>query len=181
MMSRVRLLDSLEQYVSCFREELDFKHQFLKLLAHPRAFFRDHLPGHITASSWIVDESRKFTLLTHHKKLDRWLQPGGHADGEEDVWAVAQHEAFEETGLTSLQLLLPDIFDIDIHVIPSRSEFPEHQHYDIRFLFKASMHEPLALSEESEDLKWIVNEDISRQTGANLSILRMAEKVRNLP
>ena len=103
---RQSLMRSIETYQSTSGDEVVFKNQFLELLKHPRAFFRDHLPGHITASSWIIDKDRKSVLLTHHAKLDRWLQPGGHADGQEDVLAVAQREAYEETGLTSLHLLL---------------------------------------------------------------------------
>jgi 8-oxo-dGTP pyrophosphatase MutT (NUDIX family) len=180
MIARMPLTHSIVHYTSPFLEELDFKERFLNLLAHPRAFYRDHLPGHITASSWIVDPTEKFNLLTHHAKLSRWLQPGGHADGDQDVRAVAQREAFEETGLKSLALVLPEIFDIDIHMIPARGGFPKHDHYDIRFLFKASMTEALVITDESKELAWVANEEISSRTGGNLSILRMAEKVRNL-
>jgi NTP pyrophosphohydrolases including oxidative damage repair enzymes len=177
MSHRSSLIQALRAYTSKSRDELAFKKQFLELLEHPRAFFRDHLPGHITASSWIIDKGRNFALLTHHAKLDRWLQPGGHADGHEDVLAVAHREAYEETGLTTLQPLSTEIFDLDIHLIPGRIDFPEHFHYDIRFLFQASMEESVTISEESRDLAWIANEDVPRRTGNNISILRMAQKV----
>jgi 8-oxo-dGTP pyrophosphatase MutT (NUDIX family) len=180
MGSRITLIQSIQRYHSEYQEELVFKKQFLDLLAHPRAFFRDHLPGHITASSWIIDSTKEFTLLTHHAKLNRWLQPGGHADGEENVVAVARREASEETGLSSLQLLVAEIFDIDIHPIPARQEFPKHFHYDIRFLFQGDMKEPVTMSEESRDLGWIQNSDIAAKTANNASILRMVEKVKNL-
>lgn len=177
MSNRRALITSLQSYHSNSRDEITFRKQFLELLEHPRAFFRDHMPGHITASSWIIDRSRKFALLTHHAKLNRWLQPGGHADGHEDVLAVAQREAYEETGLTSLHLLQPGIFDLDIHLIPARQDFPEHYHYDVRFLFEASKDESITISEESRALGWIANEDVPRKTGNNVSILRMAQKV----
>jgi len=180
MSNRESLIHSILRYSPSSRDELTFKKQFLELLEHPRAFFRDHLPGHITASSWIVDRNREYALLTHHAKLDRWLQPGGHADGHEDVIAVAQREAYEETGLTSLQLMIPEIFDLDIHRIPARAEFPEHYHYDVRFLFQASKDEMITISDESKDLRWIANADVPRKTANNVSILRMAQKVENL-
>lgn len=180
MSSRESLIQSIRLYNPTSRDEQTFKKQFLELLDHPRAFFRDHLPGHITASSWIVDRARKHALLTHHAKLDRWLQPGGHADGHEDVLAVAQREAYEETGLTSLQLLIPGIFDLDIHLIPARGEIPEHYHYDVRFLFQASKDEMITISDESRDLRWIPNTEVPRKTANNVSILRMAQKVVNL-
>jgi len=175
---RTSLIESIRNYHSISRDELNFKKRFLELLEHPRAFYRDHLPGHITASAWIVDKDREFVLLTHHAKLNRWLQPGGHADGQEDVLAVAQREAYEETGLTSLHLVRSDIFDLDIHVIPARGDFPEHFHYDVRFLFHASKDESITVTAESHDVAWISNDQVPRMTGNNVSILRMAAKAR---
>lgn len=181
MPHRRLLIQSIERYDPESRDEVAFKKQFLELLEHPRAFFRDHLPGHITASCWIIDRDKKFALLTHHAKLNRWLQPGGHADGHEDVLAVAQREAYEETGLTSLHVVSPQIFDLDIHPIPARNGFPEHHHYDIRFLFQANKDESVTISEESQELAWIANHEVPRKTANNISILRMAQKVQNLP
>jgi 8-oxo-dGTP pyrophosphatase MutT (NUDIX family) len=181
MNQRSSLVDAIRHYRSLYQEELAFKKQFLELLDHPRAFYRDHLPGHITASGWIIESTRNFTLLTHHARLNKWLQPGGHADGDEHLLAVAEKEAREETGLTSLTSVHPGIFDLDIHPIPARKDFPEHFHYDVRFLFQANMDEALIVSEESHDLAWVANAHLARATGNNTSILRMAEKVRCLP
>lgn len=180
MLYRSSLIQSISRYNPDSRDETSFKKQFLELLEHPRAFFRDHLPGHITASSWIIDRDHQFALLTHHAKLNRWLQPGGHADGQEDVLAVAQREAYEETGLTSLQVISTGIFDLDIHIIPARKDFPEHYHYDIRFLFQGNKEESFTISEESRELAWIPNNEVPRKTGNNVSILRMAQKAKNL-
>ena len=78
------------------------------------------------------------TVLLHHKKLNRWLQPGGHADGNGNLFEVALDEASEETGL-SLSIFTPVtslIFDIDVHKIPKRGAEPAHMHYDIRYIFQ---------------------------------------------
>ena len=147
------------------------------MLESPRSYHRDHLPGHITASAWIVDEEKKNALLVHHAKLNKWLQPGGHADGEEDVVNVATREVEEETGLSNLSLLVPGIFDLDIHPIPARKDFPEHLHYDIRFAFIASRKEVLKISDESNDLKWINLKEVPALTEQNSSILRMVQKM----
>lgn len=176
MLSRTTLVAAIAAYHSPYSEELAFRERFLELLDHPRAFFRDHLPGHITASAWITDDTGTHAFLTHHAKLDRWLQPGGHADGEEDVIAVAQREALEETGLRSLRLARTAIFDLDIHPIPARNGFPEHLHYDVRFHLVARMDEAFIVSAESKDLAWIHGDDIARITGNNRSMLRMLEK-----
>jgi 8-oxo-dGTP pyrophosphatase MutT (NUDIX family) len=174
--SREALRQSLSQYVTNFQEERKFVTQFLELLQSPRSFYRDHLPGHITASAWIVDEEKTHALLVHHAKLGRWLQPGGHADGDEDTLSVASREVQEETGLEKLSLLVPGIFDLDIHPIPARKDFPEHLHYDIRFGFIAPRENKLKISDESNDLKWVTLNHVPELTEQNSSILRMVQK-----
>jgi 8-oxo-dGTP pyrophosphatase MutT (NUDIX family) len=170
------LIASIRSYHTAFADERFFIPRFLDLLKHQRAFFRDHLPGHITGSAWISDISSTKVLLTHHAKLNRWLQPGGHADGDENVVRVARREAIEETGLKSIKLLTENIFDIDIHTIPVRPDFPAHDHYDVRFLFTADASEKFTVTEESHDLAWVPLSEIASRTSNNLSMLRMAEK-----
>src|SRR5690349_5634678 len=173
--TRAGLLNALQVYSTSFEEEQKFTKQFLELLNHPRCFHRDHLPGHITGSAWIIDEAREFVLLTHHAKLNRWLQPGGHADGDENVSGVALREAEEETGIKNFTLLHKGIFDIDIHSIPARKDFPQHLHFDVRFMFEANRSEKLLITEESHDLQWIRLADID-QFADHESIFRMVRK-----
>jgi 8-oxo-dGTP pyrophosphatase MutT (NUDIX family) len=168
-------MDALHTYTSSFEKEESFISRFLELLQHDRAFHRDHLPGHITGSAWIVDAARQSVLLTHHAKLNKWLQPGGHADGNENVFAVALREAEEETGVKQFKLLSPGIFDLDIHIIPARNDFPEHWHYDVRFLLEANPAEALVITEESHDLQWIPLNQLSSYTSQE-SMLRMQQK-----
>jgi len=131
--------------------------------------------GHLTGSAWIVDRERKRTLLTHHRKLGRWLQLGGHADGDLNLLAVARREAEEESGLTRLHVVSEAVFDIDRHLIPERKTEPDHWHYDIRFVIEADPDEALLISDESHDLAWI---EIARMADYNAeeSMLRMARK-----
>lgn len=143
--------------------------------AHEACFERSLQIGHVTGSAWIVDRSRAYTLLTHHGKLDKWLQLGGHADGESNVLNVALREALEESGLTSVRPITDEIFDVDIHPIPARGDEPEHFHYDIRFLLEADRGEPLQISSESKDLQWIAIERVSELTQEE-SVLRMVRK-----
>ena len=88
--------------------------------AHPDCLARSCVPGHLTGSAWVVTPDRSRTLLTHHLKLDKWLQLGGHADGDGDLLAVALREAREESGLTRIRALSADVFDLDRHWIPPR-------------------------------------------------------------
>jgi len=145
--------------------------------AHADCFLRSQLSGHLTGSAWIVDPARTRTLLTHHRKLDKWLQLGGHADGDSDLRAVALREAREESGLTRLRLVADEPFDVDRHLIPERKSVPAHFHYDLRFVIEADPAEPLAISDESHDLAWV---ELGRVTQLNSeeSMERMVRKTR---
>lgn len=142
---------------------------------HPDCAERSLVIGHLTGSAWIVDPSRKRTLLTHHRKLNKWLQLGGHADGELDPLAVSLREAREESGLQNLRVVSDRVFDVDRHAIPARGNEPEHWHYDIRFMIEADPAGVLQISDESHDLAWI---ELSRMSEYNAeeSMMRMAHK-----
>jgi len=175
-MNRHSLIRQLTSYSTLYAEEQGFALQFLDLLKHPECYQRTHLPGHITGSSWIINNAKTKILLVHHAKLHKWLQPGGHADGDENVMRVALREAHEETGLAKLIPLQDSFFDLDIHIIPARKDFPEHLHYDIRFLFQANETDPILVSEESHDVKWILL-DLLETFNPESSILRMKQKL----
>jgi len=142
---------------------------------HEDCFERTLLVGHVTGSAWIVDPSRSRCLLTHHRKLDRWLQLGGHADGDPDVPAVAMREAREESGLASLRVVTTAVFDCDVHWIPERKAEPGHYHHDVRFLLEADPDEMLVVSEESKELAWVDLADVPRLSGDD-SVARMVAK-----
>lgn len=179
-MNRSDLLLQLQVYVSADHAEQQFVARFIELLDHSAAFQRTHLPGHITGSAWIVDPSGEYVLLTHHAKLNRWLQPGGHADGDEDVIRVATREAIEETGIEGIVPATDNIFDLDIHTIPPRADFPAHLHYDIRYLFQASRDIPLVVTGESHALRWVHLTELPLICGNNESMMRMARKAQSL-
>ena len=141
---------------------------------YPNCFDRSLAVGHVTGSAWIVDESGDSALLTHHRKLDRWLQPGGHWEGDSSAFAIARREAEEESGLTSLSAISSEIFDIDVHLIPKRHSEPEHFHYDVRFIFKADATEVLTVSNESRNLAWMSMRQITDM--GDPSLIRMVEK-----
>ncbi len=116
----------------------------------------------------------------HHGKLDRWLQLGGHVDGNPDLAAAALREAQEESGLQSVRLASAAIFDVDRHAIPARGAEPEHWHYDVRFLFEADPAEPLVVSDESHELAWV---ELDRVAALNPSesLARLVRKSRRAP
>jgi 8-oxo-dGTP pyrophosphatase MutT (NUDIX family) len=175
-MDRIALQTQLVAYRSPYEEENQFVSDFLALTDDPLAYSRDRIAGHFTASAWIVNKERTHTLLTLHRKLGRWLQLGGHADGNENLLEVAMQEAREESGLTSLQFVDTHIFDLDKHIIPERPHVAEHFHYDVRYLIEADLQEPLVRSDESISLAWVTFDAVIDLIGYNPSILRMLEK-----
>lgn len=178
MTDRPSLLEALRKYKTVYEEERGFAQKFIELLQHPGAYQRLHLPGHITGSSWIVNNDGTKVLLVKHAALHKWLQPGGHADGDENVFRVALREANEETGLVNLTPVGSGFLDIDIHAIPARKDlsFPQHDHYDVRFLFQADEADELKISDESTDLKWVELRELEKYNSEK-SILRLRSKL----
>jgi 8-oxo-dGTP pyrophosphatase MutT (NUDIX family) len=175
MIDREMLVKGLRAYQTPYPEEAAFISPFLNLLSQPGCYRRDHLPGHITGSACIINESASRILLVQHGSLKRWLQPGGHADGDENILSTARREAFEETGLSRLTLIGENFCDVDIHPIPAKPHFPAHDHYDVRFLFVGDEQDTLLISDESTDLKWV---DLGALEAYNTerSILRLRDK-----
>lgn len=117
-------------------------------------FVRGCFPAHFTGSALVVSADGARALLHHHRKLDRWLQFGGHCDGEEDVLRVAQREALEESGIPGLIVASARPFDLDIHEIPAHGSEPGHFHYDVRWMLIAPENAAFAVSDESHELRW---------------------------
>ena len=156
----------LEMYKSFWEPKKDstlsFLPRFNELLSQGEPpFFRCHLPGHFTASAFVFDASFSRILLMHHAKLNKWLQPGGHADGELNLWEAAKRELEEETGLKEVSLLTygapfdsPLPLDIDIHEIPATKKEGRHEHFDVRFAFTTKDIKAIRGNSESLGLKW---------------------------
>ena len=175
-MHRDPLLSAIADYATRHPEETEVIDRFDRFVRdHSDCFERSLAIGHITGSAWIVNAAGDAVLLTHHRKLNRWLQPGGHADGDPDVLAVAMREADEETGLNPLEAATPAIFDLDVHPIPARRDEPEHFHFDVRYAIRHSGDGAFTVTEESHDLAWVPIADLSDYTDEE-SIHRMAKK-----
>lgn len=136
---------------------------------------RSRSEGHVTASAFLVSSDGTRALLLHHAKLDRWLQPGGHADGNTNLAAVAWREATEETGLTGLALE-GDIFDLDRHRIPARAGEPEHWHWDVRYVLRCTGDETPVLNSESRTFVWRRIDELASDEVIAPSIRRMAAR-----
>jgi 8-oxo-dGTP pyrophosphatase MutT (NUDIX family) len=179
-MPPVTLETLVDAYIPLKSEPADVKDRFKALLKLPGCFDRTHfIPGHITGSAWVMDVAQNKLLMTHHAKLDMWVQLGGHSDGDPDTLGVARREALEESGLKLVEPLEIAIFDLDIHEIPARKGDPAHLHYDVRFAFKVVGDTTLQISDESHDLKWVPMSEIDSYSNEE-SIRRMARKWQTL-
>jgi len=140
------------------REAADLRRIVEFVARHPDPFDRRIREGHLTGSAIVVSTDGGRVLLLRHRKLQRWLQPGGHADpGEKAGETVALREALEETGIAGLELhgRAPRPLDVDVHDIPARGDEPAHLHLDLRYLVLAPAEAALVRSPmESDDLRW---------------------------
>lgn len=120
---------------------------------HDDALHRSCRRGHLTGSALVVDSAAEHVLLLFHTKLQRWLQPGGHCDGDANLAAVALKEATEETGIDGLRVA-PVAVDLDVHEVAPPADGP-HLHLDARFLVVAPPGARPERNHESEAIRWV--------------------------
>jgi 8-oxo-dGTP pyrophosphatase MutT (NUDIX family) len=168
---------TLETYVPRDAQQSEQRRLVLEFLErHPGdAHLRMTLEGHLTASAVIVDAGFTRALLTHHRKLGRWLQLGGHCDGDANLAGVALRECIEESGIAQLAVA-PSPIDVDVHVIPARPGEPQHLHFDTRFLVVAPAGAVFTVSEESNSLAWVRPDELERLQ-VEPSVRRLFERV----
>ena len=170
------LASAFTAHALAWPDEAEEARLFIELLGEGKhAFLRERLDGHFTASALLLSADGRRTLLTHHRKLDRWLQPGGHADGDIDLARVALTEATEESGLAGLRVE-GGIFDLDRHWIPERKGVPGHWHHDVRYVVRAGTDERYVVGEESHDLAWLEVDLVATDETMDPSLRRMARK-----
>ncbi|MCK5944353.1 MAG: NUDIX hydrolase [Planctomycetes bacterium] len=180
-MTRAPLLELLQRYGARWPDEHGLVARFVAFATgHDDCLVRACVPGHITSSAWILSPDGEQVLLTHHKKLGKWLQLGGHVDGEAHVERACLREAQEESGMQRFTFvpwagadLVP--LDLDVHPIPARASEPEHLHWDVRFLLQAEPSQQLVISAESNRLEWVPAARLEQFTGEE-SVLRLHRK-----
>ena len=183
-MNTKRFLATLAAHDPADQEEQHHRGNMMQFVSsHARCWWkRKTEAGHVTGSAWIVNSERSHALLLHHRKLDRWVQPGGHLDDTDaSPAAAALREAREETGISRLTLASEALFDVDVHRIPARPNGPHrvetepaHLHYDVRYLIIAADHR-VTVSGESLAAQWVPLQDLA-QPAQERGIARMAEK-----
>jgi 8-oxo-dGTP pyrophosphatase MutT (NUDIX family) len=181
---RARLAAALRQHVPLDEEEAAHARAVLALVeGEPGCFARStYAPGHVTGSAFVVCRATGKVLLHHHRRLGRWLQMGGHDDGELDPAATALREAREESGLTDLDFLTADILDVDVHAIPAARGEPPHLHHDVRYALLTGRPEEIRRDDaESLDLRWFglqEAEEAMDEPGARRALSRIRRLLR---
>jgi 8-oxo-dGTP pyrophosphatase MutT (NUDIX family) len=179
--NRDELLRALSTYAPADvseAESLDWMRRFLKAPVDP--FARENPEGHVTASAIVARPDGSEFLLLYHRKLGRWLQPGGHAEySDASAFDAALREACEETGISDFATPLErTILDVDVHAIPARGKDAAHHHFDVRFLLTTTSQVDRGAAEDSErPMKWRRYEDAAA-AGADASLMRALEKAR---
>lgn len=138
---------------------------------------RQNVSGHVTVSTWVVAPDFQHILLVHHKKLDKWLQIGGHIEPcDNDIVSAAKRELYEEAGIENFCMFSNGIYDVDAHLIPGNHEEKAHCHYDIRLAAMVSLEEKLSINNEIKEIKWLSINSID-EFCVNKSMIRMAQKM----
>lgn len=139
------------------------------------AHLRTCLQGHLTAGVLLLDHAGERALLTLHRKLGRWLQLGGHCDGDANLAGVALREATEESGIEGIEIEL-EPFDLDIHTIPARQGEPAHEHLDVRFVARAPRGARPMVSDESLALRWVAPHELD-ELDVDASVRRLFDLI----
>ena len=127
---------------------------------NPDAFYRTNLLAHMTASAWVVNPQRSKVLMVYHRLYDSWSWAGGHADGEEDLLAVALREVREETGVQRLRPVTEEIYSLEVLTVDGHEKHgryvPSHLHLNVTYLLEAEEDQPLRVCEaENSGVAWV--------------------------
>ncbi|WP_291724654.1 NUDIX hydrolase [Bernardetia sp.] len=186
-MDKQDILKLLENYQPIFSEEKKFQKEIIDFIEQNDDFaLRSNLTGQLTGSAWVVNSERTKVLLIHHKKLNRWLQIGGHIETDDQtIEQTILREVTEESGLKNLKLLSSSIYDLDVHTIPQKKEVAEHLHFDIRLVVEADENDTLlAQNEEVLDVKWYFVSEMENPSETDIlidaSMKRMINKMKNI-
>lgn len=178
-MHAFKLEEKLNNYNPSIKSEKTSKKFMINFLKNNSdSFLRTNTEGHFTASSLLINKERTCALLMKHKKLNKWLQPGGHSDGNKNLLAVSIKEASEESGIKDIKAISSEIFDLDIHEIPERKGEKSHLHLDVRFLLTVEISNEIKKNHESTELKWFnKNEKLPTKEESVIRLFRKWKEV----
>lgn len=181
MIAAAELFEELSAHLPSDDRERVSLAKIRDLLRNAADPFTREQSDHITGSAIVAKADGSAFLLVHHRRLDRWLQPGGHVETEDgSVFETARREAREETGVAALETLFGRrALDVDVHAIPARGDRPAHVHHDIRYLLTASGETVVPQEEEVRGAVWFTLEE-ALAAGVDDSLARALVKAQRL-
>ena len=163
----------LERYEPMNEQEMMDKKLMIDFIEHHDNYLdRSNLYGHFTASSFVVNKALTKIVFGYHHIYQSWSWIGGHADGNDDLLAVALKETSEETGLHHLKLLSPDIFSIDVIYVHNHQKYgqyvPDHLHLNVAYVIIADEDEPLEHNHlEHAGVRWFDLDEVMSYISEN--------------
>ena len=154
------LFDDIKNYCPINEQEERDKGVMLNFITNNADYLsRENLIAHFTTSIWTVNKERTKTLMVYHNIYNSWSWIGGHADGEEDLTAVAMRELQEETGVKNASLVSKDILSLEVLTVDGHVKkgvyVPSHLHLNVTYLAEADEKEMLLVNEEeNQAVKW---------------------------
>lgn len=154
------LFEKIKNYNPMNQQEEYDKEQMLQFMKNNENYLeRENQIAHFTASMWTVNKARTKTLMVYHNIYNSWSWIGGHADGMEDLCAVAMKELQEETGVKHAKLVSEDIFSLETLTVDGHVKkgvwVPSHLHFNLTYLAEAEESETLIVQkEENSAVKW---------------------------
>jgi 8-oxo-dGTP pyrophosphatase MutT (NUDIX family) len=181
--NREELLAALARHAPSEAREEESLSRMRRFAAAPEdPFARGNPEGHVTASAVVARPDGAAFLLVFHRKLSRWLQPGGHVEeADASAFEAALREAREETGIASFGTPIgEEILDVDVHAIPARGRDPAHFHFDVRYLLTTESEiDRAAADDPSRPMVWRTFGE-ALASGVDASLARALEKARTV-
>lgn len=176
------LKEKIEKYVPVNEQEQNDKEIILEWISEPGVFTRENKKAHFTASAWVVNPERTKVLMIYHNIYDSWAWMGGHADGEEDLFKVAEKEAKEESGISELKPVSDEILSLEVLTVSGHEKkgkyVSSHLHLNLTFLFEAPENQELFVKpDENSGVMWIDMDDIKNKSSEKWFVERIYSKL----
>lgn len=184
-MSMQDIREALAAYQPWNEQEAQDRDFILAFLAgNPDAFSRENRAAHMTASAWVVNPARDRVLMVYHKIYNSWSWTGGHADGDEDLAAVALREVREETGVRSARLLSDEIFSVEVLTVDGHEKrgtyVSSHLHLNVTYLIEADDADALTVcEEENAGVAWFTLDGALKASSEPWFVARIYRKLND--
>ena len=179
----------IENYVPCCEQEVQEKRMMLKYIGeNPDILLRSNETAHFSASAWVVNPARTKVLMLYHNIYNSWSWPGGHADGEEDLLAVALREVREETGIANVRPVSDELYSLEILTVNAHFKRGKyvvpHLHLNLTYLLEADEGQEIhSKPDENSAVKWfLLDEAVAASSEPDMRIVyaKLNQKLKDI-